>query len=160
MPSAPVTGHERRSPTPAALRKRDAIRRLKKAVAEERLELRYQPIVRAGDGLAAGVEALLKWRAAEAEEDSLTDLIWVAERSPVIFQLENWILERAFGEAATLPATLRVNVNLSAREFSRADLGRRLARRLRAARLEPARIGLEITETSAMHDLEEVAGQL
>jgi len=40
---------ERRSPTPAAVHKRDAIRRLKEALAADRFVLHYQPIVDAHD---------------------------------------------------------------------------------------------------------------
>lgn len=164
MDQSPPRGRERRSPTPGAARKREAIRRLKQALAEGALELHYQPIVSPGGGQAAAVEALLKWRRQEPNAPALTDLIWSAERSPVIFKLENWILDVAFRVAAEWrrPAVRgpRVNVNVSAREFPRADLVRRLSRLLEGAGLGPGDVSLEITETSAMHDLEEVAGQL
>ena len=95
---------------------------------------------------------------------NLTDLIWAAERSPVIFKLENWILDRSFQAAAAwekagLP-DVRVNVNLSAREFPRADLVGRVTRWLAAARLDPSGVGLEITETSSMQSFEAVAEQI
>ena len=157
-------GRERRSPTPAAARQRTAIGHLKAAVAEDRLHLLYQPIVSARDYRVERVEALLRWRKPKRERERLTDLIWAAERSPVIFKLENWILEQSFqAESAWRKAGLtglRVNVNLSAREFSRVDLVGRVTRRLDAARLEPDVVGLEITETSSMRRFDEVADQI
>jgi EAL domain-containing protein (putative c-di-GMP-specific phosphodiesterase class I) len=155
---------ERRSPTAGALRKREAIRQLGAAVAEERVELHYQPVVRTGDGQVERVEALLRWRPPVREERSLTELIWSAERSPVIFRLENWILEQAFRAAARWRgaglAAVRVNVNASAREFPRADLVQRVSGLLTGAGLGPGEAGLEITETSRMGPLEEVADQV
>jgi EAL domain-containing protein (putative c-di-GMP-specific phosphodiesterase class I) len=155
---------ERRSPTPGAVRKREAIHLLKAAVADEQVVLFYQPVVRTEGAQVERVEALLRWRPPHKEEPSLTDLIWAAERSPVIFKLENWILEKAFGAAAGWQrdgvAGLRVNVNLSAREFPRADLVRRVTRLLDATGLGPRDVGLEITETSRMGQLETVAEQI
>jgi EAL domain-containing protein (putative c-di-GMP-specific phosphodiesterase class I) len=157
-------GRERRSPTPAAARKRTAIRHLKTAVAEDRLVLLYQPIVSARDFRVERVEALLRWRKPKKEREVLTDLIWAAERSPVIFKLENWIMDQSMLAAAEWRRAgvsgVRVNVNLSAREFPRVDLVGRVTRRLKAAGLEPGEIGLEITETSSMHRFDEVAEQI
>lgn len=164
MQQAPPDGRERRSPTAGAVRKRDAIRRLKEALAGQRLTLQYQPLVDARSGGVAAVEALMRWRAPAAEADNLTRLIWSAERSPVIFNLENWVLDQAFRTAAQWRegpvARLRLNVNVSAREFPRADLVRRLSRLLHTASLDARRVGIEVTETSGMRDLEAVADQL
>ncbi len=157
-------GRERRSPTPAAARKRSAIHYLKQAVVEDRLHLLYQPIVSARDFRVERVEALLRWRKPKKERETLTDLICAAERSPVIFKLENWILDQSFQAAAGWKeaglAGVRVDVNLSAREFPRADLVARVTRRLDAAHLDAGDVGLEITETSSMRRYDEVAEQI
>jgi EAL domain-containing protein (putative c-di-GMP-specific phosphodiesterase class I) len=162
--ASPAATRERRSPTPAAARKREAIRQLKGALEEERFILHYQPIVAARDARVAGVEALLRWRKPKKEQESLTTLIGAVERSPVIFKLENWTLGRAFDAASAWQgaglAGLRVNVNLSAREFPRADLVGRVTRRLESAGLPPSVVGLEITETSGMSDFAAVAEQI
>jgi diguanylate cyclase len=154
---------ERRSPTPAAVHKRDAIRRLKEALAADRFVLHYQPIVDAHDGRAVSAEALLRWRSEDAEQDSVQELLHSVERSPVIFKLENWALDQALRAArGWLDAglALRVGVNLSAREFPRADLGGRLRYRLSASGLPPSALALEITESSAMSDFEAAADRL
>ena len=134
-------------------------------MAEDRLVLLYQPIVQRARRRVERVEALLRWRKPRTEQETLTDLIWAAERSPVIFKLENWILDQSFRAAAGWRkaglAGVRVNVNLSAREFPRADL---VAARHAAARRPPAStpptVGLEITETSSMRRFDEVAEQI
>ena len=154
---------ERRSPTPGAARKREAIRALKEGVAGDRIVLHYQPIVEP-DGLRmTAVEALMRWRQPD-EGPELADLILAAERSPVIFKLENWVLKRSFAAAAAWRDEglrgLRVNVNLSSREFPRAGLVRRLRRLLDANELDPGTVGLEVTETSAICRFDEVAEQI
>jgi EAL domain-containing protein (putative c-di-GMP-specific phosphodiesterase class I) len=155
---------ERRSPTPGAARKREAIHYLKAAMVEGRMLLHYQPIVTARDSTIASVEALLRWRAPDGEGHELTHLIWAAEHSPVIFRLEHWTLGEAFEAAAAWgragAAPPRLNVNLSAREFVRAGLARRLTRKLRAAGLDPRAVALEITETSRMEAFAAVARHL
>jgi EAL domain-containing protein (putative c-di-GMP-specific phosphodiesterase class I) len=165
---------ERRSPTPAAVRKRTAIRCLQKALEQERLCLHYQPIVDAQGACVERVEALLRWRPLGPppgtecpqgpQAESLTELLYAAERSPVIFRLENWVMREAFQDAASWPAagltTMRVNVNLSAREFPRADLVARVSRLLDEAGLRPEAIAIEITETSRLSEFKAVARQL
>jgi len=154
---------ERRSPTPAAVHKRDAIRRLKQALVDDRFVLHYQPIVGAHDGRAVSAEALLRWRDPEEDQHAITELLQSAERSPVIFRLENWALDQALQAArAWLDAglNLRVGVNLSAREFPRADLGRRIRQRLSSAGLPPSALALEITESSSMSDFGAAADRL
>ena len=124
-------------------------------MAEDRLTLQYQPIVRAADRRPLAVEALLRWRRPDEEGDALGDLLSAAEHSPVIFALETWAMGVCFQDAASWQqgplAGLRVNLNLSAREFRRADLFPRLERALERARLDPRQVTLEITETSAIH---------
>jgi diguanylate cyclase len=155
---------ERRSPTPAAVQKREAIRRLKAALAQERIVLHYQPIVRADDSRVVSVEALLRWRRPEEEKDDIAELLASVERSPVIFKLENWTLEEAFRSAWAWQEAgltgIRVGVNLSAREFPRTDLVRRLRHKLSRAGLDAASVALEITETSSMSDFAAAADQL
>ena len=162
-PAGTPASDERRSPTPAAVHKRDAIRRLKQALVDDRFVLHYQPIVNAHDARAVSAEALLRWRDPEEDQHAITELLQSAERSPVIFRLENWALDQALQAArAWLDAglNLRVGVNLSAREFPRADLGRRIRQRLSSAGLPPSALALEITESSSLRDFDAAADRL
>jgi EAL domain-containing protein (putative c-di-GMP-specific phosphodiesterase class I) len=158
-----VPSRERRSPTPAALRKRDAVRRLKQALAGGRLVLHYQPLADAATGRPSRVEALLRW-STEGPQDDLAELITAAERSPLIFRLENWTLNQALRAGAAWDgerlSTLRLNVNISARGFDRKELAARVLRQARTAGFPAQKLALEITETSALCDLDAVAPQL
>ncbi len=131
------------------------MRRLKQAMAEDRLTLEYQPIVRATDRQPLAAEALLRWRRPHEEGDELGDLLSAAEHSPVIFALETWAMGVCFEDAAAWQkgplAGVRVNLNLSAREFRRADLLRRVKGALDRTGLDPRQVTIEITESSAIH---------
>jgi hypothetical protein len=159
-----ATPADRRSPTPGAVHTRDGIRRLKAAMAQHRFVLHYQPLAAARDGGVTGVEALLRWRDPQEETDAIEDLLRSAERSAVIVKIENWTLAEAFAAAAAWAKEgltgVRVNVNLSAREFLRADLVRRIERQLARGGISPDSVGLEITETTRMPEIGTVAAQL
>jgi EAL domain-containing protein (putative c-di-GMP-specific phosphodiesterase class I) len=156
--TTPTSATERRSPTPAAARKREALRYLKAAMAEGRMVMHYQPIVRARGSGIANVEALLRWKAPDAEDHDLEQLIQAAERSPVIFKLEHWTLGESMRAAAAWPrGDARLNVNLSAREFVRPGLVGRVSRQMRAAGLDARAVALEVTETSAIDAFDRVA---
>jgi EAL domain-containing protein (putative c-di-GMP-specific phosphodiesterase class I) len=162
--SAVTHGDDRRSHEAYSQRKRESIRRLKLALAEDRLTLRYQPIFAAADGQAEAAEALLRWRHPDDESDELGTLLLAAERSPVIFALEAWAISVCFQDAAwwqaeALPG-LRVNLNLSAREFQRSQLLSALTRALETHHLDPAGVTLELTETSAIHEPKAVSRML
>ena len=163
MKRANAAGRDRRSPTPAALRKRAAIETLTEGIAADRIGLLYQPIVEPDGVRTVAVEALMRWREGP-REPAIPELVVSAERSPVIFKLENWVLDRSFAAAADWAAAglagVRLQVNLSAREFHRADLVRRLSRRLDAHGVAPRAVGVEITETSAICDYDAVGAQM
>ena len=166
--SAPSTAaSERRSPTPAAARKRKGVRHLKQALIDGRFDLHYQPIVSVRDGSVASVEALLRWKdpaAEQAEHAELAGLVWLVERSPVIFRLQDWALGEACQAAASWRGTplrdMRVNVNVSAHGLPRSRLPGHLQRQLRASGLAAKSIALEITETSRMDDFDAAGAQL
>ena len=86
--------------------------------------------------------------------DAIDGAAPVRERSPVIFKLENWALDQALQAARAWRDAgltgLRVGVNLSAREFPRADLVRsRPASARPPPGCAPSALALEITESSA-----------
>ena len=81
----------------------------------------------------------------------------------MIFKLENWILDQSFQAAAGWDRAgldgVRVNVNLSAREFPRADLVARVTQRLRR-RPRPRRRGARDHGDEQHARFDEVAEQL
>jgi EAL domain-containing protein (putative c-di-GMP-specific phosphodiesterase class I) len=155
-------GRERRSPTPGAARKRVAIETLKDGIADDRIGLAYQPIVEPEGVRTVAVEALMRWKDG-SRSPAISELIVAAERSPVIFKLENWVLQQSFAAAGGWreagASGFRLNANLSARQFPRPGLVRRVKRLLSQNGVDPKAVAIEITETSAMCHFDEVAAQ-
>jgi diguanylate cyclase (GGDEF)-like protein len=128
---------------------------LRRAVAEERLALVYQPIVDSVGRAPLGFEALLRWEHEELGSIPPSEFIPVAEDTGLIVPIGDYVLRRACSDAATWPAPLRVAVNLSAVQFRRKGLVQSVQRALAESGLAGDRLELEITETLLIENRDE-----
>jgi diguanylate cyclase (GGDEF)-like protein len=110
------------------------------------LELYYQPIVSLHDKKVRGFEALARWRHAQRGFVPPSVFIPIAEDTGLMAKLGEWALNTACLQAATLPADIRISVNLSPAQFSTGDLASTVERALKRSGLDPRRLELEITE--------------
>jgi diguanylate cyclase (GGDEF)-like protein/PAS domain S-box-containing protein len=124
------------------------------AVERDQLLAVYQPIVSLSDGTVSGFESLLRWRHPEHGLVSPVDFIPLAEENGTIIQIGRWILNTAVDQAALLPAPLRMNVNLSARQLDDPSLLGDVEAALARTGLDPSRLVLEITESLLLQDPE------
>ena len=116
---------------------------LRQAIADEALEVYYQPCVSLADNRITGCEALVRWRHPERGMISPAEFIPIAEETGLINQLGEWVLTTACAEAARWPDDIRLAVNVSPVQFQERHAGaedRRGAGGLRPAG-EPARTG-------------------
>jgi diguanylate cyclase (GGDEF)-like protein len=133
---------------------------LRHALAQDELELYYQPVVRASDRTIAGFEALLRWHHPERGLIAPADFVGLAEDTRLIVPIGAWVLAEACREAATWPPGIRVLVNISAIQLEDAGLAAAVLGALAESGLPAARLQLEITETVLMHESEAVLAQL
>jgi diguanylate cyclase (GGDEF)-like protein len=124
---------------------------LQGALARGEFHLVYQPIVAAKSGAPEAIEALLRWTHPKFGFISPAEFIPIAENTGCIAAIGEWVLRRACADAATLDG-LRVSVNVSAQQLLRASLADHVREALAAARLDPRRLELEITETALVRD--------
>jgi diguanylate cyclase (GGDEF)-like protein len=127
---------------------------LREALAAEQLELHYQPVVRVKDNHVVGMEALMRWEHPERGWVSPGLFIPVAEDSSLIGPLGDWALHRACRDATEWPESVRVAVNVSARQFTANGFVDIVADALQATGLAPDRLELELTESVFMGDSE------
>ena len=132
---------------------------LRHALGHGELVLHYQPKFEIGSSRLVGAEALVRWRHPERGMIPPGDFIPLAESTGLIVQVGEWVLERACAQAAVwqgagLPP-FRLAVNVSAREFT-ASLPGRVADTLARYHLDPSWLELEITESTLMHDIDDV----
>jgi EAL domain-containing protein (putative c-di-GMP-specific phosphodiesterase class I) len=87
------------------------------------------------------------------------EFIPLAESTGLIVQVGEWVLEQACAQAALWQGAglraFRLAVNVSAREFT-ASLPGRVAATLARYQLDPSWLELEITESTLMHDIDDV----
>lgn len=144
----------------AARRKLDIIDELKRAMLEDSLEVHYQPQIDIGSGRMTGMEALLRWKNARGEQVSPVEFIPLAEQSGLIIDLGDWVFRRVCRQVREWLdmgyPPLRYAVNVSVRQFKSPSFIQRLSAMVREHRLDESRFEIEITESMAMHDVEEV----
>lgn len=123
----------------------------------DQLVLVYQPIHDARTGAIYAAEALLRQRRESGEIREAAIIHSAAERSPgpELFRLDSLLVRRAYTDAAEWPAGIRLNVNLSAREFQEGDVIGRLTNLVGACGMDVRRVNLELTETSYIDRPEE-----
>jgi diguanylate cyclase (GGDEF)-like protein/PAS domain S-box-containing protein len=133
---------------------------LRRAIEREEFVLHYQPQVELRTGRITGAEALVRWLHPELGLLPPGRFIGIAEETGLIVPIGDWVLRSACAAQRAwmdrgLPA-LRVSVNLSARHFMRSELAHDVSAALAATGCDPARLELEITETSVMQEPERV----
>jgi len=131
----------------AKLRARRALEYdLRQALAQQQLEIHYQPQAETDSGQIIGFEALARWRHPRYGAVSPAEFIPIAEETGLIVSLGEWVLRTACAAAASWPKHIRVCVNLSPVQFGRCDLPTLVEDVLRTSGLPAERLELEITE--------------
>lgn len=131
---------------------------LHNALLNEEFFLVYQPVVNVADRSIIGCEALLRWENSRGQIIPPDKFIPLAEETGLILHLGEWVLREACSTFASWiqqdPAfrTLKVNVNLSARQLSDPDLTDMVSRILQETALDAHYLRLEVTETMLMDD--------
>ena len=121
---------------------------LRRAIAQDELELHYQPIIDAKTSRICGAETLIRWRHPTKGMIPPDQFIPLAEETGLITQIGEWVLLNACKEAVTWPADVKVAVNLSAVQFRKDDLPDIVMCALVELGLPPQQLELEITETA------------
>jgi diguanylate cyclase (GGDEF)-like protein/PAS domain S-box-containing protein len=130
--------------------------RLRDAVDRDELKLAYQPLVDPVTNEVKCFEALLRWHDEEEGDISPAQFIPVAENDDLIIRIGEAALRQACMDALAWPETIKVAVNVSAKQFIRPGYRKAVAAALQASGLSPSRLELEITESVFVGDLETV----
>jgi diguanylate cyclase (GGDEF)-like protein/PAS domain S-box-containing protein len=138
-----------------------SIERIRSALQNHEFVLHYQPKVNMRTRLVVGVEALIRWE--HPQEGLLLPgaFLPLIENHGLLVEFGEWVIQQALlqlnawhGSGLQLP----ISVNISAMELQQSDFVHRLQQALRAFPQLPAHsLQLEILETSALEDLDQVA---
>jgi diguanylate cyclase (GGDEF)-like protein len=128
---------------------------IKKGLAANQFLVHYQPIVDARTEQLVHVEALLRWRHPEHGMISPAKFIPIAERTGVIRQLGEFVLDRACADLQRMDHAgldARVSINRSSREFNDRRTIMRWLEIIDRHGLARHRFTFEITESVLMPD--------
>ena len=132
---------------------------LRRALANDEFELRFQPLVDLSDDTLIGAEVLVRLSATASVRASPSQFIPVMEANGLIVQLGERVRELACRQGrAWLDAGYRLGtlaVNLSVAEIRRGGLELRIERLLGDTGFPAALLELEVTESSLMEQGEE-----
>jgi diguanylate cyclase (GGDEF)-like protein/PAS domain S-box-containing protein len=135
-------------------------RGLREALERHELRVLFQPQFELASGARVADEALLRWAHPVRGLVPPSEFIDVAEETGLIVPIGNWVLEQACQHASrtrrdsSREGTLRVSVNVSARQLLRPDFTRTVRAALREFDLDPPSICLEIAEHLLLDDHE------
>ncbi|MDY0398265.1 MAG: EAL domain-containing protein [Desulfuromonas thiophila] len=123
---------------------------LRHALTRDQLLLHYQPKVACATGQLIGMEALLRWRHPEKGLISPALFIPVAEQTGLIGEIGSWVLDTVCRQIADWQRNslqpVTVAINLSARQFERADLACQIHDQLQARGVAAGLLEVELTE--------------
>ena len=138
--------------------RRELVRSLRQAIAEERLELHYQPIVDVESAEIHAIEALARWRHPLHGPIPPGVFIPLAESAGLIVPLGTWVLREACRTARALRGEgfARVAVNVSVIQLLDDGFLYSLFNALDESGLPASALEVEVTESVFAHDLERV----
>ncbi|MEZ8512026.1 EAL domain-containing protein [Vibrio splendidus] len=133
---------------------------LHQAIANDELEVFFQPKVNLDSQDIIGAEALIRWRHPKLGLLPPVDFLEVAEKSDLIIDIDKWVFKKVanliteWQRAGMDLQGVIFSVNFSARMFYMTDLADQLQVILDETDCQPHQLLLEITERDMMRDFE------
>ncbi len=126
---------------------------LQRAIERKELSVHYQPIISLAHQCIEGFEALVRWQHPEHGMISPDEFIPIAEDTGLIVLIDVWVLQEACHQLyqwqQDFPelSALTMNVNLSGKQFSHAELITQIDHILETSHISGSQLKLEITES-------------
>lgn len=131
--------------------------RIGNALENNMLRLHYQGVYHAASGELAHLEVLVRM-VDETDPERLImpgHFIHHAEKSGKILDLDRWVIRESISLLAQSTSIPSLAVNISGRSFDEPTLPHYIAEQLALFNVEPNRLLIELTETSAVSDLQD-----
>ena len=133
---------------------------LRRAVANDALELHYQPKFRLLDGALVGVEALVRWCHPRLGQIPASRFIPLAEETGLILDVGAWVTRAACRQLQQwnrIGLHVPIAINFSGKEFLHGSPARLVERESAAAELTPGSLEIEITESVLVTDFARIS---
>ncbi len=133
---------------------------LRIAVANDAIDVHFQPIVDVRSRKIVSFEALARWRHPVRGAVSPGEFIPIVEEIGLMEEFGACVLRRACEACASWSDNVSVSVNLSPSQFRRGNIEAVVDAALKATDLRPDRLDLEITELTLLDDRGDARGML
>ncbi len=132
--------------------------KLRYAIKEEQFELYYQPQIDGRKDRVVGVEELIRWKHPESGLISPGEFIPLAEDTGMILELGDWILKKSIKQLKIWNKKgyddIKMSVNIAPQQFQEDDFIEKIKTTLNDYDINPTLLELEITERTAIRDVE------
>ena len=131
--------------------------RIREALDFDGFELWEQPIVTVTSGASERFEILLRMRGDDGEPIPPGVFLYIAEHFGQIQAIDRWVIDRAvqvLAERRTGGEDTHISVNVSGATISDADVIEFIVERVRTAPIDPTRLTFEVTETTAIVNID------
>ncbi len=131
---------------------------LRQSIERNELSLHYQPQVSIRTGKIIGFEALVRWKHPRLGLLNPSQFVPIAEEMGFITMIDEWVMKTASFQLKEWHdgalSKLCMSVNLSSEKFHDPALLDLVSGILRKSRLDPGYFEIEITESTAMRDID------
>jgi len=127
--------------------------RLRRAVEQEQWMLHYQPLIDLRSAGVIGVEALIRWPEPNGGLVPPGDFIPLAEEMGLIDAIGAWVIDEVCRQDRMWREEgldLNISFNLSPRQLWQDDIADRIVLPILGSGMDPSRVTVEITESTAM----------
>ena len=139
----------------------ESLERIRRALTHGEFVLHYQPKVNMRKGQVIGAEALIRWQHPEKGLLNPAAFLPVIEDHPLAVEVGEWVIDTALKQIGLWHAIgldLPVSVNIGARQLQQVDFVERLQAILSMhPQVNPTSLELEVLETSALADMQQVS---
>jgi diguanylate cyclase (GGDEF)-like protein/PAS domain S-box-containing protein len=139
----------------------ESLDRVRRALSGNELVLHYQPKVNMRTGAIEGAEALIRWRHPERGLLLPAAFLPILENQALAVEVGDWVIRTCLQQMAQwqlLGLRLAVSANVSAMQLQQSDFVEKLKQMLAMQPdLVRHQLSLEVLETSALEDLQQVA---
>jgi diguanylate cyclase (GGDEF)-like protein len=136
----------------------DIAQKLSQAEKNDELSLHYQPIIDITTKQIVSFEALLRWYNPDLGNISPQEVIEVAEKTGLIHDIENWVLNRAMNDLLTFKQIIgqhiTMAVNISGIHMAQPNLGHYVFSLLKEYNLQPSDLTIELTESVLLTNID------
>ncbi|MEG0135257.1 MAG: EAL domain-containing protein [Cetobacterium sp.] len=130
---------------------------LKKSIERDEIHLHYQPQY-TNDGKIFGFEALFRWKNEKYSKVPVLEIIKIMENQNILYIVSDSIIEKALTFIKRINKKYNteylISINISTLEIMDRDFVPKIKNLLNKIDINPKWVGLEITETTLMKDMD------